>query len=78
MVQIYREDDKPYYRRGNKVLLALVGWNIVMTVFVKLYYVRRNKTREEIWNTMSLEEKDRYLKTTKDQGNKRLDFRFAH
>jgi hypothetical protein len=78
MVQIYREDDKPYYRRGNKVLLALVGWNIVMTVFVKLYYVRRNKTREEIWNAMSLEEKDRYLKTTKDQGNKRLDFRFAH
>ncbi|QKX54289.1 uncharacterized protein TRUGW13939_01374 [Talaromyces rugulosus] len=75
---IYRDDDKPYYRRGNKVLLALVGWNIVMTIFVKLYYVRRNKTREEIWNTMSLEEKDHYLRTTKDQGNKRLDFRFAH
>jgi hypothetical protein len=78
MVKIYRDDDKPYYRRGNKVLLALVGWNIVMTIFVKLYYVRRNKTREEIWNTMRLEEKDHYLRTTKDQGNKRLDFRFAH
>jgi hypothetical protein len=66
------------YRRGNKVLLALVGWNVVMTVFIKAYYIWRNKTRERIWSAMSDEEKDEYLKTTKDEGNKRLDFRFAH
>jgi hypothetical protein len=78
LAQIYRDDDKPYYRRGNKVLLALVAWNVVMTVFVKAYYMRRNKTREDIWNNMTLDEKDHYLRTTKDQGNKRLDFRFAH
>ncbi|KAI9925367.1 hypothetical protein ASPWEDRAFT_164054 [Aspergillus wentii DTO 134E9] len=75
---IYREDDKPYYRRGNKILLALVGWNVVMTIFIKVYYIRRNKARDQRWNAMSSEEKDHYLRTTKDEGNKRLDFRFAH
>ncbi|KAF5710084.1 tartrate transporter [Fusarium mundagurra] len=76
--QIYRDDDKPLYRRGNKILLALVGWNVVMTVFIKGYYIWRNKTRERIWSAMSDEERDEYLRTTKDEGNKRLDFRFAH
>lgn len=76
--QIYREDDKPLYRRGNKVLLALVAWNVVMTIFVKGYYMWRNKSRDKIWNTMTPEQKDNYIKTTKDEGSKRLDFRFAH
>ncbi|CAI7661381.1 unnamed protein product [Penicillium bialowiezense] len=75
---IYRADDKPYYRRGNKILLALVAWNVVMTIFIKAYYIRRNKKREETWDSMSAEQKDHYLATTKDEGNKRLDFRFAH
>jgi hypothetical protein len=55
-----------------------VGWNIVMTVFIKVYYIWRNKSRDRKWNAMSSEEKDHYLRTTKDEGNKRLDFRFAH
>lgn len=49
-----------------------------MTIFIKGYYIWRNKTRERIWNAMSDGEKDEYLRTTKDEGNKRLDFRFAH
>lgn len=76
--QIYRSDDAPLYRRGNKVLLSLVGWNVVMTLFIKFYYIWRNKTRDGIWDAMTPEEKDEYLRTTKDEGNKRLDFRFAH
>jgi hypothetical protein len=36
-----------------------------------------NKKRERIWSGMSNEEKSEYLRTTKDEGNKRLDFRFA-
>jgi hypothetical protein len=40
--------------------------------------VYRNKTREEKWQALNLEEKTHYLETTTDEGNKRLDFRFAH
>lgn len=47
-------------------------------VLVKLYYMWRNKSRDNIWGVMSQEEKDEYLATTKDEGSKRLDFRFAH
>lgn len=50
----------------------------MMTIFIKFYYIRRNKTRDRIWSAMTLEERDYYLRTTKDEGNKRLDFRFAH
>jgi sugar phosphate permease len=41
--QIYREHDKPYYRVGNRVLIALAAWSLVLFVFAKWYYVRRNK-----------------------------------
>jgi hypothetical protein len=75
---IYRDDDKPLYRRGNKVLLGIVAWNFVAFVGAKVYYVVVNRKREAVWGNMSKEEKDAYLDTTKDKGNKRLDFRFAH
>lgn len=75
--QIYRNDDKPYYYKGNKVLLALVAWNIVLFCASKAYYVFRNKERDAKWESMTREERVHYLNTTSDQGNKRLDFRFA-
>ncbi|KIX07141.1 uncharacterized protein Z518_05118 [Rhinocladiella mackenziei CBS 650.93] len=75
--QIYRNDDKPYYYRGNKVLLGILAWNIVAFVAAKVYYVRKNAQRDKIWYSMTREERVNYLATTKDKGNKRLDFRFA-
>lgn len=75
--QIYRSDDAPYYYRGNKVLLGILAWNIVVFIFAKVYYVRKNNKRDKIWNSMTREERIHYLATTKDSGNKRLDFRFA-
>lgn len=75
---IYREDDKPEYRRGNRVLVALTCWNIAVYTFIKVYYTTKNKRRAKIWDAMSEEEKLRYLETTTDRGNKRLDFRFVH
>ncbi|KAL1863079.1 hypothetical protein VTK73DRAFT_6459 [Phialemonium thermophilum] len=74
---IYRKDDRPEYRRGNRVLVGITCMNIVIYTSVKLYYVFRNKRREKVWNAMSAEEKERYLDTTTDKGSKRLDFRFA-
>ncbi|KAM5344337.1 hypothetical protein ACJ41O_012874 [Fusarium nematophilum] len=75
---VYRKDDAPLYRRGNKVLLGIIAWNAVFSLLIKGYYMWRNKSRDEIWNAMSQEEKDEYLATTTDEGSKRLDFRFAH
>jgi hypothetical protein len=75
---VYRDDDKPLYRRGNKVLIAICAYNFALFIGAKVYYVSVNKKRERIWSSMSKDEKETYLQTTKDEGNKRLDFRFAH
>ncbi|KAI2625784.1 MFS general substrate transporter [Hypoxylon sp. NC1633] len=75
---IYRADDQPEYRRGNKQLVAVCSANIVVYGLVKLYYIWRNRQRDREWNAMTREEQLRYLETTRDQGSKRKDFRFAH
>jgi hypothetical protein len=75
--QIYRTDDKPYYYRGNKVLLGILAWNVLVFIGSKVYYVRKNQKRDEIWDKMTREERVHYLATTTDKGNKRLDFRFS-
>jgi hypothetical protein len=75
---VYLDDDKPLYRRGNKVLIGITVYTIVLIGAIKLYYIWRNRRKEGIWNKMSEDERRRYLETTTDEGNKRLDFRFAH
>ncbi|KAF8636336.1 hypothetical protein AX16_010991 [Volvariella volvacea WC 439] len=77
--QVYRKDDAPRYRRGNTILISICLFNMVILYpGTKAYYVWRNKQRDKIWNAMSAEERSHYLRTTKDVGNRRLDFRFAH
>jgi hypothetical protein len=71
-------DDAPRYRRGNKQLLAIACMNIVLYILVKVYYVYRNKQRDNKWKAFTEEERAHYLATTTDEGNKRLDFRFQH
>lgn len=75
---IYREDDKPMYYRGNTQLFILAVVMIPLLFGVKAYYIWRNKQRDEKWNAMSPEEQEEYVRTTTDEGNKRLDFRFDH
>lgn len=77
-LKIYRTDDAPYYRTGNKVILGIIAWTAVLIVAIKFYYKWRNSRRDKIWSGMTSEQRDEYLRTTKEQGNKRLDFRFAH
>lgn len=43
MVQVYREDDKPLYRTGNKVLIALTVWSLALFILAKWYYIWRNQ-----------------------------------
>ncbi|CAI4217779.1 unnamed protein product [Parascedosporium putredinis] len=75
---IYRDDDKPYYRRGNSQLLLVNVASIAVFLLTKAYYVYRNRQRDIIWNSMTQEERDDYVRNTKIVGSKRLDFRFAH
>ncbi|KAI7178526.1 hypothetical protein KC343_g13626 [Hortaea werneckii] len=75
---IYRTPDKPCYFTGNKILLGLAIYNTALFVGTKVFYLSINRTRDRQWNGMSREEKEMYLLTTEDKGNKRLDFRFAH
>lgn len=74
---IYRDDDSPLYRRGNRQLIALVCTTIVLYVIAKVYYTWRNKQRSKAWNALSPEEKRRYLDTTTDEGSQRKDFQFV-
>jgi hypothetical protein len=71
-------DDAPEYRRGNKQLLAILLMNLVLYGLAKVYYVARNRSRDNKWIAMSEAERLNYLATTTDEGSKRLDFRFAH
>ncbi|EME78447.1 uncharacterized protein MYCFIDRAFT_36712 [Pseudocercospora fijiensis CIRAD86] len=75
---MYRKDDAPNFTRGNKALLLLAFINLGIYSCTKLYYIHRNKQRDRRWNAMTKDEQLEYLNTTKDEGNKRLDFRFAH
>ncbi|KAK3066103.1 hypothetical protein LTR53_017680 [Teratosphaeriaceae sp. CCFEE 6253] len=76
--QIYRTPDKPYYFTGNKVLIGLSCWSFALFIFAKFFYLSVNRRRERKWTAMSRQEKEHYLTTTEDKGNKRLDFRFSH
>lgn len=75
---IYRTDDAPLYRRGNKILIAIAAYNFCLFLFNKWFYVTMNRKRDRKWRAMSTQEKEHYLATTSDTGNKRLDFRFSH
>lgn len=76
-MNIYREDDRPLYKRGNSVLIAITAWNLLVYAGSKAYYVWRNKKRDAEWNTMTDEQRMEYLQSAKDDGSKRKDFRFA-
>ncbi|KAI5358725.1 putative major facilitator superfamily, MFS transporter superfamily [Septoria linicola] len=75
---VYRSDDQPLYRRGNRQLVAFAVTNIVIYGLTKGYYVWRNRVRAKEWEGMGQEERVRYLETTKDTGSKRKNFQFAH
>lgn len=75
---VYQLKDAPRYKKGNKALFAIAWTTLAITLLTKFYYVWRNKSRDRIWNAMTREEQIHYRATTKDKGNKRLDFRFVH
>ncbi|KAF7162003.1 hypothetical protein CNMCM5623_007374 [Aspergillus felis] len=75
---IYHDSDAPRYVIGNRTLLILACTNIVLYALTKLYYVMQNRRRDMKWQAMTDDQRVDYVATTQDQGNRRLDFRFAH
>jgi hypothetical protein len=75
---VYQPSDAPRYYTANKAMLAVVVFNMVVVYpGTWFFFGRVNSNREKVWGAMSSDEKSEYLRTTKDEGNKRLDFRFA-
>lgn len=75
---IYQPSDAPHYHKGNRILLGLIAASLLMFWFAKAWLVFRNKQKAKIWNSFTKAQKEEYLRTTTDQGNKRLDFVFQH
>ncbi|ETW86866.1 major facilitator superfamily [Heterobasidion irregulare TC 32-1] len=75
---IYRTSDKPLYKKGNRALIGVCAMNIVIYIGTYFFYQTINRRRDGTWNAMSPEERAEYIETTKDVGNKRLDFRYAY
>lgn len=75
---IYRQEDAPLYRRGNKILLGITAFNILLFYLVKAFYVWRNKVRDRKWAALSKQEQIDYALHSTDEGQQRLDFRFVH
>jgi sugar phosphate permease len=76
--QIYRAEDAPKFRNGNTVNVAVCILAVLLWIGLRQYYINANKKRDALWNVKSKEEKEFYLATTADLGNKRLDFRYAY
>ncbi|KAI1872117.1 uncharacterized protein JN550_004320 [Neoarthrinium moseri] len=75
---IYQPDDAPRYYKANKRLLVICVWMCLVQYPVTYFYYRwRNQSKAKVWDIMTPEEQETYRKTTTDEGNKRLDFRFA-
>jgi MFS transporter, ACS family, DAL5 transporter family protein len=52
---IYRTDDAPLYRQGNRDLVVITVIVIIFFLFTKAYNVLRNKPRDKKWNSMTEE-----------------------
>ncbi|KAK3690406.1 allantoate permease [Podospora appendiculata] len=75
---IYQKDDLPLYRQGNKRLVIINCLSIGLFLFTKAYYIFRNRQKAKVWDALSEQEQNDYIRNTKLQGSRRLDFKFAH
>ncbi|EMD42289.1 hypothetical protein CERSUDRAFT_90901 [Gelatoporia subvermispora B] len=75
---IYRADDAPLYKRGNRALIGITVMNIAIYVFTYFFYREINRRRDRIWKSWTPEEQQKYLDTTTDKGSEKINFRFVY
>jgi hypothetical protein len=79
--EIYRQDDAPYYYRGNKILVSICALAVAVFIVQRQWLSHLNRMKERKWSALSLEEKEAYQadkEQRENDGNKRLDFRFKY
>ncbi|KAI8075171.1 major facilitator superfamily domain-containing protein [Gongronella butleri] len=74
--QIYQQSDYPHYHIGNWINVGLAILPILLLIYQHCAYVYLNRVREKKWSGMTDKERQKYLETTPDKGNDRLDYRF--
>ncbi|KAK0386475.1 hypothetical protein NLU13_6310 [Sarocladium strictum] len=75
---IYQPSDAPRYFKANKGLLVICFWMCFIQYPGTYFFYRwRNRSKAKVWDAMTPEEQHHYRTTTTDEGNKRLDFRYA-
>lgn len=75
---IYRTPDKPLYHKGNETLIGIAFGAIAACIGARYYFIWRNKVNARKWNALTIEEQENYLHTTKDEGNKKINFQFTY
>ncbi|CAG8167715.1 unnamed protein product [Penicillium salamii] len=68
---VYQTKDAPYYKHGNKVLIALSIASGALFVAAKFYYDWWNKRNSSKWNAMTSEQREQYLRENPVLTNKR-------
>ncbi|KAB8071673.1 MFS transporter [Aspergillus leporis] len=79
--QIYRDADKPYYYTGNRVLISICAFSLVVFIFQREYLRYLNRQKEKKWDALAPVDKVAYQSdqaAREGEGNKRLDFRFKY
>ncbi|KAJ5618292.1 hypothetical protein N7528_006935 [Penicillium herquei] len=74
---VYQDSDAPYYKHGNKVLIALAVVSFFLFISAKFYYDWLNRRNAAKWDAMTSEQREQYLSENPILNNKRLDFRFS-
>jgi hypothetical protein len=79
--EIYRDADKPYYYTGNRVLISICAFSLVVFIFQREYLRYLNRQKEKKWDALAPVDKVAYQSdqaAREGEGNKRLDFRFKY
>lgn len=75
---VYRDDDRPLYHRGNSWLVGVSIAAVLMCLATRQYYIWRNRQKARKWDQLTPEEQQIYRNTSRDVGNRRLDFQFIY
>ncbi|KAI9031152.1 major facilitator superfamily domain-containing protein [Hyaloraphidium curvatum] len=76
-VWLYRDDDRPYFRRALSVSIVLVAVAAGIVILRRLQLQWLNKLRQGKWEKLSGEERDEYIKTdSRKLGDRALNYRY--